>query len=423
MLESDQGPGVDLKPYIEEVAQGQALTADDAERVFSAVVSGQASAVQVASILMGLRTRGVLPGEVAGGVRALRKVMVPVPAEDPASLTDTCGTGGGAVTTFNISTAAALVASGMGVRVAKHGNRSFTSRSGSADVLEALGVRIQLSPEGMGRVLAEVGIVFMFAPLLHPAMRHVGPIRKEMGITTIMNLLGPLTNPAGALRQMVGVAEPGILWLIVEALRELGHRRALVVHGSPGLDEMSPLGPTQVAELREDGAILEGMITPGQLGLGTYPAESLAGGTPEENARLVVRILEGREKGGSGSSPSQCSRRPLRERGRGFSTRGPEVGRGGLGFGGGPSETGRPQERLQLGGVALRGLSGPPDWLLECRSWAELWGGPELSGSRDREWERALLHRQRPSPSLYDPLAPQGTSSSSSASSRAFTKH
>ena len=299
MLESDQGPGVDLKPYIEEVAQGQALTADDAERVFSAVVSGQASAVQVASILMGLRTRGVLPGEVAGGVRALRKVMVPVPAEDPASLTDTCGTGGGAVTTFNISTAAALVASGMGVRVAKHGNRSFTSRSGSADVLEALGVRIQLSPEGMGRVLAEVGIVFMFAPLLHPAMRHVGPIRKEMGITTIMNLLGPLTNPAGALRQMVGVAEPGILWLIVEALRELGHRRALVVHGSPGLDEMSPLGPTQVAELREDGAILEGMITPGQLGLGTYPAESLAGGTPEENARLVVRILEGREKGGA----------------------------------------------------------------------------------------------------------------------------
>jgi anthranilate phosphoribosyltransferase len=294
--EPGRGVAVDLKPYIEEVAQGQALSADDAEKVFSAIISGEASPIQVAAILMGLRTRGVLPREVAGGVRALRGVMVPVPAQNPEELIDTCGTGGGVLTTFNISTAAALVAAGMGVRVAKHGNRSFTSRSGSADVLEALGVRIDLSPEGMGKVLEEVGIVFMFAPLLHPAMRHVGPIRKELGITTIMNLLGPLTNPAGALRQMVGVAEPGILWLIIEALRELGHRRALVVHGSPGMDEMSPLGPTQVAELREDGSILEGMITPGQLGLGTYPAGSLAGGTPEENAQLITRVLEGKEK-------------------------------------------------------------------------------------------------------------------------------
>ena len=297
--EPGQGRRVDLKPYIEEVAQGQALSADDAERVFSAIVSGEASPVQVAAILMGLRTRGVLPKEVAGGVRALRGVMVPVPAENPEELTDTCGTGGGALTTFNISTAAALVAAGMGVRIAKHGNRSFTSRSGSADVLEALGVRIELSPEGMGKVLEDVGIVFMFAPLLHPAMRHVGPIRKELGIATIMNLLGPLTNPAGARRQMVGVAEPGILWLIIEALRELGHRRALVVHGSPGMDEMSPLGPTQVAELREDGAILEGMITPGQLGLGSYAAESLAGGTPDENAQVITRVLEGKGEGGA----------------------------------------------------------------------------------------------------------------------------
>ncbi|MCJ7630450.1 MAG: anthranilate phosphoribosyltransferase [Longimicrobiales bacterium] len=299
MITPDEGPAMDLKPFIEEVARGQALSTSDAERVFSAMISGKASPVQVGAILMGLRTRGVLPCEVAGGVRALRRVMIPVPAKCPKMLTDTCGTGGGAITTFNISTAAALVAAGMGVRIAKHGNRSFTSRSGSADVLEALGVRIQLSPDAMGQVLEEVGIVFMFAPLLHPAMRHVGPIRKELGITTIMNLLGPLTNPAGALRQMVGVAEPGILWLIVEALRELGHTRALVVHGSPGMDEMSPLGPTQVAELREDGSILEGMITPGQLGLGTYPVGSLAGGTPEENARIVTRVLEGKEEGGA----------------------------------------------------------------------------------------------------------------------------
>lgn len=299
MTEAEQQGAMDLKPYIEAVAQGQALSPADAETVFSAVISGEASQVQVAAILMGLRTRGVLPSEVAGGVRALRAAMVRVPAGRPEELVDTCGTGGGALTTFNISTASALVAAGMGVRVAKHGNRSFTSRSGSADVLEALGIKIQLSPERMAEVLEEAGIVFMFAPLLHPAMRHVAPIRKDLGITTIMNLLGPLTNPAGAMRQMVGVAEPGILWLIVEALRELGHRRALVVHGSPGLDEMSPLGPTQVAELREDGAILEGMITPSQLGLGTYQANSLAGGTPEENARLITRVLDGSERGGA----------------------------------------------------------------------------------------------------------------------------
>lgn len=285
---------MDLKEFIEEIAAGQALSAAMAERVFSAIISGRASPVQVSAILMGLRTRGVLPGEVAGGVRALRGAMVPVPADRPEDLTDTCGTGGGSVTTFNISTAAALVAAGMGARIAKHGNRSFTSRSGSADVLEALGVKIDLSPQGMVKVLGEVGIVFMFAPLLHPAMRHVGPVRRELGITTIMNLLGPLTNPAGARRQMVGVAEPGILWLIVEALRELGHKRALVVHGSPGLDEMSPIGPTQIAELREDGSIMEGMITPGQLGLGTYPAGALAGGSPEENAGVILEVLGGR---------------------------------------------------------------------------------------------------------------------------------
>ena len=299
MTEQDGDPGIDLRPFIEEIAGGQALSAEDAQEVFAAVISGVASPVQVAAILMGLRTRGVLPSEVAGGVRALQRVMVRVPVEDPGDLVDTCGTGGGAVTTFNISTAAALLAAGMGVRVAKHGNRSFTSRSGSADVLEALGVKIQLSPEGMARVLEEVGIVFMFAPLLHPAMRHVGPVRRDLGITTIMNLLGPLTNPAGARRQVVGVAEPGILWLIVEALRELGHERALVVHGSPGLDELSPLGPTQVAELRGDGSIVEGMIRPAQLGLRTYPAESLAGGEPEENAQVIVRVLEGKEEGGA----------------------------------------------------------------------------------------------------------------------------
>lgn len=299
MSQTQDGSAVDLRPFIEEVAQGQALSADQAEEVFSAVVSGEASPIQVGALLMGLRTRGILPCEVAGGVRALRRVMVQVPARDPEDLTDTCGTGGGALTTFNISTAAALVAAGMGARIAKHGNRSFTSRSGSADILEALGVKIQLTPDQMGQVLDEVGIVFMFAPLLHPAMRHVATVRKELGITTIMNLLGPLTNPAGARRQLVGVAEPGILWLIVEALRELGHRRALVVHGTPGMDELSPLGPSQVAELMEDGSIQEGMLAPGQLGFSAITADALAGGSPEENARVVLRVLRGEDDGGA----------------------------------------------------------------------------------------------------------------------------
>jgi anthranilate phosphoribosyltransferase len=299
MTEQELSPEVDLRAFISEVAQGQALSVEQAKDAFLRIISGDASPVQVGALLMGLRTRGILPSEVAGGVRALQEVMIPVQAENADDLVDTCGTGGGTLTTFNISTAAALAAAGMGVRIAKHGNRSFTSRSGSADVLEALGVGIQLSPEKMGGVLKEVGIVFMFAPLLHPAMRHVASIRKDLGITTIMNLLGPLANPAGARRQMVGVAEPGILWLIVEALRELGHRRALVVHGSPGMDELSPLGPTQVAELREDGAIQEGMLTPGQLGFSSIAPESLAGGTPEENAEIITRVLKGKEQGGA----------------------------------------------------------------------------------------------------------------------------
>src|SRR6185295_443733 len=165
-----------------------------------------------------------------------------------------------------ISTAAALVAAGAGVRIAKHGNRSFTSRCGSADVLEALGVKIELTPARMGEILEEVGIVFMFAPLLHPGMKHVGPVRKELGITTIMNVLGPLTNPAGARRQVIGVADPRLVSLLVRALQELGHARGMIVHGSPGMDEISPTAATRVAELR-DGKVTEREITPSGLGI------------------------------------------------------------------------------------------------------------------------------------------------------------
>jgi anthranilate phosphoribosyltransferase len=230
--------------------------------------------------------------ELAGWVRALRKAMIPVRASDTGALVDTAGTGGGALTTFNISTAAALVAAGAGARVAKHGNRSFTSRSGSADVLEALGVRIDLTPERMAEVLEEAGIVFMFAPLLHPAMRHVAPVRRALGITTAMNLLGPLTNPAGATRQVIGVSDARLMPLVSGAAHALGHRSALVVHGAPGLDEVSPMGPTRVAELR-DGVLREYEIAPENLGLEPGGPAGLGGGEPAENARTIVAVLSG----------------------------------------------------------------------------------------------------------------------------------
>jgi len=291
----------DLTSLLEAVARGRSLTVEEAEAAFDRFMEGTASEAQMAGLLVGLRAKGIDPAEVAGGVRALRKAMVPVAHPTPERLVDTAGTGGGAITTFNISTGAALVVAGAGVPVAKHGNRSFTSRCGSADVLEAMGVRIDLTPARMSEVLAEAGIVFMFAPLLHPAMRHVGPVRKALGITTIMNILGPLTNPAGARRQVVGVADPALLKLVPNALRELGHTRALVVHGEPGMDEVSPVGVTRVAELMHDGQIREYEITPKSVGLKLASVEELAGGDPARNAAIIECVLEG-EQGGTRSA-------------------------------------------------------------------------------------------------------------------------
>ena len=289
---TDGTTSVDLTPFIDRVVRGGSLTAAEAESAFDAFMDGVASEIQMAGLLVALRTRGVEPAEIAGGVRALRKAMVPVASADPSALVDTAGTGGGSVTTFNISTAAALVTAGAGVPVAKHGNRSFTSRSGSADVLEALGVKIDLTAERMGEVLAEAGIVFMFAPLLHPAMRHVGPVRRGLGITTVMNILGPLTNPAGARRQVVGVADPELLGLVARALAELGHLRALVVHGEPGMDEVSPSGETRVAEL-SDGGISEYSLTPEELGVEAAHPDGIQGGEPADNATVIERVLAG----------------------------------------------------------------------------------------------------------------------------------
>jgi anthranilate phosphoribosyltransferase len=261
-------------------------------------MSGEATPAQMAALLIGLRVKGETPEEVAAVVRALRSVMVVLPAERPEELVDTCGTGGGAVLTFNISTAAALVAAGAGVRIAKHGNRSFTSLCGSADVLEALGVGIDVSVATMAAALRDAGIVFMFAPLMHPAMRHVGPVRREIAVPTVMNIVGPLANPAFAGRQVVGVADPRRVPLIAGALRELGTMHALIVHGEPGLDEVSPLGETHVVEIK-DGALREWSIDPKRYGFGAVRAEQLAGGSPNENAEIVLHILAGEGNDGA----------------------------------------------------------------------------------------------------------------------------
>ena len=279
-----------LQAAIVKLAHHSPITGEDATEAFGVIMRGQATELQIAALLTGLRVRGETSEIVAGVVRALREVMVHLPSDDPDSLVDTCGTGGGAVTTFNISTAAALVAAGAGVRIAKHGNRSFTSRCGSADVLEALGIVLEAPIETMAAALEAAGIVFMYAPLMHPAMRHVGPVRRELAIPTVMNIVGPLANPAGARRQVVGVADPQRVPMLAGALLELDSIHSLVVHGEPGLDEISPLGPTHVVEVR-DGKTSEWTIDPKEFGYDGFSADELAGGDVANNARIITETL------------------------------------------------------------------------------------------------------------------------------------
>ncbi len=279
-----------LQQAIRQLAMGGSLSEPQAREAFGTVMRGEATPAQVAALLVGLRVKGETADEVAGAADALRGAMVRLPAERPDLLVDTCGTGGGSLGTFNISTAAALLAAGLGVRIAKHGNRSFTSQCGSADVLEALGVPIEVSVEVMERALRDAGIVFMYAPLMHPAMRHVGSVRRELAIPTVMNIVGPLANPASAGRQVVGVADPARVPLIAGALRALGAVHAMVVHGAPGMDEVSPLGRTDVIEIR-DGRVREWSIDPAELGFPVGRAEELAGGPPAENAAAVLAVL------------------------------------------------------------------------------------------------------------------------------------
>src|SRR5688572_1057003 len=287
-----------VQTAIRRIAFGDSLDAELATEAFGTVMRGEATAAQIAALLIGLRVKGETAEEVTGAARALRGAMIRLPVASTDDLVDTCGTGGGAVPTFNISTAAALLAAGAGVRIAKHGNRSFTTQCGSADVLEQLGVSLDAPVDRVSRALEEAGIAFMFAPAMHPAMRHVGPVRRELGIPTVMNIVGPLANPAGAARQVVGVAERARMPLLAGALASLGAAHALVVHGEPGMDEISPIGPTHVAEVR-DGRITEWVIDPHQLGFDIAGTDDLAGGDPATNARIIEAVLGGEGPAGA----------------------------------------------------------------------------------------------------------------------------
>ncbi|MGH2834173.1 MAG: anthranilate phosphoribosyltransferase [Solirubrobacteraceae bacterium] len=287
-------PNAILTQAIDAVASGRDLSADEAAEVLAEIMRGEVSEVQIAGFLVALRTKGETVQELAGLARTMRELATRVNTER-GELLDTAGTGGGR-RTFNVSTTAALIAAGAGATVAKHGNRSATSSSGSADLLEALGARIDLGPEDVERCISQVGFGFMFAPAHHQDTRFVVQVRKELAVRTIFNLLGPLTNPAGASRQLIGVSEMGFLDTVAGALAHLGTERALVVCGEDGLDEVSITAATRVAEVA-GGEVSHYTLTPQELGLQLAGASSLdgelAGGTPQQNAAVTQAILNG----------------------------------------------------------------------------------------------------------------------------------
>lgn len=270
---------------------GQDLTQDQTAELFGRLMDGELDDSLKAALLVALSAKGESPDEIAGAAIAMRSRVVPVRSEREG-LVDTCGTGGDSRGTFNISTAAALVAAAAGTPIAKHGNRSVSSRSGSADVLAALGVGIEMGPSQAGRALDEIGLTFLFAPGFHPAMREVMPVRRSLGIRTIFNLLGPLTNPAGARRQVLGVYAAELVPVMARVLARLGCDHALVLHGEDGLDELTTTAATHVAEVRVSN-IETFRLTPESLGLDRVPMSELAGGDPESNAEKMLAVLQG----------------------------------------------------------------------------------------------------------------------------------
>ncbi|MGG6309581.1 anthranilate phosphoribosyltransferase [Paenibacillus macerans] len=279
---------------IGRLIEGQNLGRDEARGMMQAIMNGESTPAQIGSLLTALRIKGETVEEITGFAEAMRGASSRIDTET-RQLLDTCGTGGSGIHKINVSTTAAIVAASVSVRVAKHGNRSASGRSGSADVLEALGVNIHLDASQAKRCLDDIGICFMFAQLYHPSMKHAAGPRKELGIRTVFNMLGPLTNPAGADRQVLGIYDGGKTATIAEVLRELGSRRALVVSSREGLDEISISSPTRVSELR-DGVVTTYDMQPEDLGLRTYPIGEMTGGDPQTNAAIVNRVLQG-EKG------------------------------------------------------------------------------------------------------------------------------
>ncbi|MBP2019297.1 anthranilate phosphoribosyltransferase [Symbiobacterium terraclitae] len=282
---------MDMKALLRQVAEGKDLTEAQAEAAMALMMSGEATPAQVAAFLMALRIKGETVAEITGAARVMRERATRIYHSRPM-VVDTCGTGGDGSHTFNISTTAAFVVAGAGVAVAKHGNRAATSLTGSADVLEALGVNLDLTPAQVGRCIDEAGIGFLYAPALHTSMKHVAPVRREIGLRNIFNLLGPLTNPAMAQAQLMGVYDPNLTEPLARVLGNLGVQHALVVHGTDGMDEISISAPTVISEMR-DGFVQTYRVVPEDVGLSRAPREYIRGGTKEENARITEAVLSG----------------------------------------------------------------------------------------------------------------------------------
>ena len=279
-----------IKEAISKLIDGHSLTMEEAAAVMEEIMQGEATPAQFGAFVTALRIKGETVAEIVGLAKTMRARAVPVMVNTP--VVDTCGTGGDGALTFNISTATAFVAAGAGLTVAKHGNRAMSSQCGSADVLESLGIKIDLNAGQVQRCLEEVGIGFMFAPVFHPAMKYAATPRREIGIRTVFNILGPLTNPAGARAQVLGVAEEALVEKMASALQGLGCEHALVVHGEDGLDEITITGKTLIAELK-NGIIKKYTVTPEDLGLPASELASLQGGTADENAKVLLQIISG----------------------------------------------------------------------------------------------------------------------------------
>jgi anthranilate phosphoribosyltransferase len=283
-----------IQVALAQLLDGHELTREQARESMGTIMVGQATPAQIGGFLVALRVKGETVDEIAGFAEAIREHVLAVRPQRE-DLVDTAGTGGDGASTVNISTGAALVAAAAGAAVAKHGNRAVSSSSGSADVLEALGFELELPPDRIARSIDELGFGFLYAPTHHPGFRHAAPVRRELATRTVFNVLGPLTNPAGARAQIVGVYSPDLVWTIAEVLARLGSRRAFVVHGAGGIDELSPAGPNLVCEVAE-GRVIEREIDPQELGIAPCDAGELRGGTPAENAAVVRAVFEGRDR-------------------------------------------------------------------------------------------------------------------------------